>query len=1014
MARRSSRGSVYNKRVNEQVQVAKTKKKTETKVVKKVERQVKQAKTVKYQNQQSSSSNNTGGGIIPQAHAQVQSQSQQARTQTTQYNPLARVTQFAHNVGRGAVDTGKSYTTDFYDMASAAITGKEQKERSYQDETLAGAFGRGLFEGNLGGAWDEAGRRITHEPGRVVGEVAAEAAILGATMGFGAALKGARIGAVGVKAGSKHILSKSTAGVSKTNIGKGKALGNRRISGYEKRTSRLSPFNRGGSEFISGDFKKGHTLTIKTNKQGKETAKLTKDLSVTGWTRGITARSTKMGEYTATKFGRKMNLILPVIKGGDITADVPKDISPTVSKVTQHGRIITGDDMIKANKLVDEVDETMTPQQRQEGMVKLVDEVRGWGNTGYMRQKEQFQAGNLGHISGITKQSGLFKGVAAPGLGDTLGGSFYMRQSGMQGPLKPAVKGVLEFNTQVPRIGGTPDNFSNLKIASLDTSDINPQYYKGKDGTYYASKLNDETRPVANKLIKDFTTKIKNSKGLKAARERATNVDMVDPREAIIRGADDTTPMQMMGGSPSSIPIDQNAVLKIAKTEILKTISEGGTEAQATSKVNKIIKYYTSQTVKQDAQVAKEIASAGGDTTATLSSLGTPVDDVGSPMFKFNLVEEIRPSVKTDPKTGGLVKVKYDSEPGPVVFGENYGRYGKPAGDFDDANKAMYNMGGTLEKGGAIIKDEQNIGSQMSNRFDTAADYKASLEYFSPFDDPKIIKQYNIIRTAKPGAKSAHASEQARQSLPANPDQFMMQMGLSKKETKDLFFAKGWGGTVEDAQKEVAKSMNRTPQTGSMWNKKPSITVESVRARKQTELTQGDMSGIKTDPYPETIGKWTKKQITETGIKAPQFVKDKNARITSPGYYDSKTGNFVQEDVESILTAIQFESAPSKAGPRIFQSVDMRNVGFNIGKARSTLRNTRYSGATGKPINMKKLRAKGKKAPKPKKFTNDDLLKIRSQSTKKTSKPYTKKKQTVDDIWAMGKQDWSDFKLMEF
>ena len=54
MARRSSRGSVYNKRVNEQVQVAKTKKKTETKVVKKVERQVKQAKTVKYQNQQSS------------------------------------------------------------------------------------------------------------------------------------------------------------------------------------------------------------------------------------------------------------------------------------------------------------------------------------------------------------------------------------------------------------------------------------------------------------------------------------------------------------------------------------------------------------------------------------------------------------------------------------------------------------------------------------------------------------------------------------------------------------------------------------------------------------------------------------------------------------------------------------------------------------------------------------------------------------------------------------------------
>ena len=368
MARRSSRSSVYNKRANEQVQSAQT--------------------------------SSVGGGIIPQAHAQsATNPTSNQQIQTQKQEPWERATQFITNIGRGAVDTGRSYTTDFYDMAEAAATGKEQKERSYQDETLAGVFGRGLFEGNLEGSLQEAGRRITHEPGRVVGEVAAEAAILGATMGFGAALKGARIGATGIK----HIATKSTAGVSKTNIGKGKALGTRRIAGYEKSTSRLSPFNRGGKEFISGGFKKGHTLTIKTNKQGKETAKLTKDLSVTGWTRGITARSTKMGEYTATKFGRKMNIVLPVIKGGDITADVPKDISPTVSKVTQHGRILTGDDMIKANKLVDEVDESMTPQQRQEGMAKLVDEVRGWGNTGYMQQYEQFQAGNLGHVSGITK-----------------------------------------------------------------------------------------------------------------------------------------------------------------------------------------------------------------------------------------------------------------------------------------------------------------------------------------------------------------------------------------------------------------------------------------------------------------------------------------------------------------------------------------------------------------------------------------------------------------------------------
>jgi hypothetical protein len=967
--------------VNEQVQVAKANKKTETKVVKKVGKQVKQAKTVKYQNQQSSSSSNTGGGgIIPQAHAQssnpTQNQPAQARTQSTQFDPLARASQFVQNIGRGAVDTGKSYTTDFYDMAEAAATGREREERSYQDETLAGVFGRGLFEGNLGGAWDEAGRRVTQEPGRVVGEVAAETAIMLGTMGFGAALKGARIGATGIKAGQQFIKTKSTAGVSKTKIGKDKVLGTKRISGYERNTSRLSPFNRGGKEFISGDFKKGHTLTIKTNKQGKETAKLTKDLSISGWTRGITSRSTSMGEGFARRTGRAQTVIMPVVAGGSKPVTFA-DSLPDISKVSVSKGKVVGSE---AGKFAD-IDSEAT--------------------TGYMQQYEQFQAGQLPrqyvsgegfNISLPQKQAGLFEGITAPARSPT--------------------KGVIEFDSGLTRITGMSDNTPPTGV--LDASDINPQYYKGTDDKYYITKLNDETRPVANKLIKEFTTKIKNNKGLKAARERATKVSMADQREGIVQPVDGVTSMEMMGGSPSSIPIDQNAVLKVAKAQIHKTISEGGSQAEARSKVNEIINWYKNETVRQDAQVAKEAGSAGGDTTATLGSLGTPADNVGSPMVKFNLVDDVRPSVKTDPETGELVKVKYDSEPGPVVFGENYGIYGKPAGAFDDANKAMYNMGGTLEKGGAIIKDEQNVGSQMSNRFDTAADYKASLEYFSPVDDAGFIQQYNTIRTAKPGAKSALASEQARQSLPVKPEQFMLQFGLSKKQTKDLFFAKGWGGTVESAQKEIAKSINKTPQTGSMWNKKPQSTVGSIRARKQTELTQGDMSGIKIDPYPETVGKWTPQQISESGIKAPQFVKDQNARITSPGYYDPKTGKFVQEDVESILTAMQFDVAPSKAGPRIFQSVDMRNVGFSLGKTQDTLRNTRYSGATGKAINMNKLRTKGKKAPKPKKLTNEDILKFRSETTKKPSKKNTKPKQTIEDIWAMGKTNWADLGSIGF
>ena len=99
MARRSSRGSVYNKRSNEQVQTART-------------------------------SGNTGGGILPQAYAQssnpTQNQSPQARTQSTQFDPWARATQFVHNVGRGGYDVGRSYTTDIADTAHSIATGRDR------------------------------------------------------------------------------------------------------------------------------------------------------------------------------------------------------------------------------------------------------------------------------------------------------------------------------------------------------------------------------------------------------------------------------------------------------------------------------------------------------------------------------------------------------------------------------------------------------------------------------------------------------------------------------------------------------------------------------------------------------------------------------------------------------------------------------------------------------------------------------------------------------------------------
>jgi len=514
---------------------------------------------------------------------------------------------------------------------------------------------------------------------------------------------------------------------------------------------------------------------------------------------------------------------------------------------------------------------------------------------------------------------------------------------GVAAPTRSPTRGVLEFNEPITRIGGMSDNTTPTGV--LDARDINPSYYQGKDGKYYASKLNDSTRPTANKLVKEFTAKIKKDKGLKAARERSSNVDMA--------ANDETRVMEMMGGSPTSVPIAKADTLSVVKAEIFRTISGGGTEAQARARANEIIKVNTKETIKQDALVAKENAG-------NLSSLGTQTEGLPSPV-KYNLIEEARPTVRTDPDTGGLVKIKYDTEPNPIAFGENYGAYGKADGPFDDANSAMYKLGGALEEGAAEVKDGQNVGS-VANRYDTAVDYRNSLSYFSPKDDASFIQQYNAIRQAKPGAKSALASKKARQSLPENPNQFMMKFGLSKKETKDLFFAKGYGKSVD---------------------------TKKVQKRKQKELTQGDMSGVERDAYPVEEGKWTKQQIKETGINPPRFVKEQNERITDP-----------REDVDSILATITFDRGSiygSNRMPGVRKSsvgripldstktpITMYEnlVGFNIKNVRSTVDGIGTTAAKrriSKPAPTRRLtgdrRGKTAKAKaKPKKIKGQDAI----------------------------------------
>ena len=92
--------------------------------------------------------------------------------------------------------------------------------------------------------------------------------------------------------------------------------------------------------------------------------------------------------------------------------------------------------------------------------------------------------------------------------------------------------------------------------------------------------------------------------------------------------------------------------------------------------------------------------------------------------------------------------------------------------------------------------------------------------------------------------------------------------------------------------------------------------------------------------------------------------------------------------------------------PRTQIDLDKNRVGYSLGKTQNTLRNTRYSGATGKPININKLRAKGKKASKPKKLTNQDLINYRFGEIKSKGRGYTTPdrsygKETTDGIFKL-------------
>jgi hypothetical protein len=101
------------------------------------------------------------------------------------------VTKFFGDLSVGAQNTVSSYNVF------------DSTERSISQRPLQDVYIESALRGDLGPAFDETGRRLTEEPGKVVGEIATEAGIQLGTLGLGAAAKGAVTGIKVAKTGAK-------------------------------------------------------------------------------------------------------------------------------------------------------------------------------------------------------------------------------------------------------------------------------------------------------------------------------------------------------------------------------------------------------------------------------------------------------------------------------------------------------------------------------------------------------------------------------------------------------------------------------------------------------------------------------------------------------------------------------------------------------------------------------------------------------------------------------------------
>lgn len=225
---------------------------------------------------------NQGGGMFPVAHAQLSNtspnvnvspsaspflrQEQTAVAGSTNeyqedlstknvalernesdYSSEHSVERFLTNIGRGAYDTGESYSTDI----AGSFTGNAPI-RHMKDSTLMDVFIAGGLEGRLHDSLAEVGRRAVEEPGRIIGEVATEAAFLVGTMGAGVALKGVRAGAMGAKVAHYNPITGGT------------------ITGYQRTKTGLGIGRHGFGRTPKTEFIGDKTTSyIKTNIKGR-------------------------------------------------------------------------------------------------------------------------------------------------------------------------------------------------------------------------------------------------------------------------------------------------------------------------------------------------------------------------------------------------------------------------------------------------------------------------------------------------------------------------------------------------------------------------------------------------------------------------------------------------------------------------------------------------------------------------------------------------------------------------